>query len=116
MTDTTTMFANMLGLGPVLAAINDPSFHRQVAGFVAAVTDVQQRVARIEQKLDLLMGTHNANPAIAFTDLGAAGAGARAVAGGAVDDGPGGAAASPGGAGGGAGALRTDGLNGAAEP
>ena len=108
------MWADMLGLGPVLAVIQDPSFHAQIGGFVASVTDVQARVVRIEAKLDLLLserahGHANGLPiAIAFTDLGPAGTGPAAATGGAVDDGNRGAGAASGGAGNGAGTAGAD--------
>lgn len=121
MSDTGSMWASMLGLGDIMKTVNDPAFHAQIGGFLASVTDLQQRVTRIEAKLDFLIakvmqnGHANIEPvAIAFADMGTAGTGTRAIAGGAADDGTGGPGASVGGAGIGAGTAGANRINGGA--
>jgi hypothetical protein len=52
---TASMWANMLGLGPLLGAINDPSFQDQIKAIVFAINDTGARVARIEEKLDQIL-------------------------------------------------------------
>jgi len=42
------MMAQALGLGPVLAALNDPQFHEQIRQFAAAIVAINQRTERIE--------------------------------------------------------------------
>jgi hypothetical protein len=123
MSDTGSMWASMLGLGDIMKTVNDPAFHAQIGGFLASVTDLQQRVTRIEAKLDFLIakvmqnGHANIEPvAIAFTELGTDGTGTRALASGATDNGTGGAGASVSGTRSGVGTAGNDGINGAAGP
>jgi hypothetical protein len=52
MGDTAGMWAKMLGIDGLLAIANDPNFQGQIHAFVAAIADTQQRVARVELKLD----------------------------------------------------------------
>jgi hypothetical protein len=90
---TAGMWANMLGLGPLLGAINDPNFQHQIKVIVASITSTSEATARIEAKLDLILsrdpsyGRKRLAP-IPY-DNGSAGAGTNSVAGGAPDDGSG---------------------------
>ena len=105
MSDTASMWAKMMGLGPILQAIQDPGFHAQIQGFVGAVLDVQQRVARIEAKLDWLIERQEATVAgltPLFAEHGADGTGSGAATGGIADDGTRQLASPAGGAGNGA--------------
>lgn len=53
--DTVSMWAKMLGLGPLISMASSPDFQRQIAAFVNAIADTQARCQRIEHKLDFLI-------------------------------------------------------------
>jgi hypothetical protein len=90
MSESGGLWANMLGIGPILATINDPAFLDQIKAFVVAVTDTQQRCARIEAKLDYLIAAE-ARDGRRVTAISVeqrpTGTGGHTVTGGAADDG-----------------------------
>ena len=47
--DTTSMLANLLGLGPLLQTAQDPAFLQHVQTIVAAIGETRERCQRIEQ-------------------------------------------------------------------
>lgn len=53
-TGTLGFVANMMGLGPLMAAVNDPQAHEFVRQLMAAILATNQRCERLEFKLDLL--------------------------------------------------------------
>lgn len=50
---TSNMFAQMLGLGPMLQTVNDPNFQEQIKQIVQAIAETQMRCRRIEARLEL---------------------------------------------------------------
>jgi hypothetical protein len=110
MGDTAAMWGDMLGLGPLMKAVSDPTFHDQIRGFLGAMQATHALAAecivrcdRLERKLDALLRLQGINPDVEFDGTGigpaipaqhgADGAGGHAVAAGARDNGAGGAAA-----------------------
>jgi hypothetical protein len=94
---TAGLWADMLGLGPLLGAINDPNFQLQIKTIVDAINNTSTATARCEAKLDRLLALMEADderhPATIPHDNGRAGTGTIAVASGVAHDGTGGAAA-----------------------
>lgn len=50
-----TMWANMLGLGPLVEAATSPLMQQQLKGIMDAILETRARCERIERKLDLVM-------------------------------------------------------------
>jgi hypothetical protein len=102
--DTSSMIANMMGLGPLMAQMQDPAFLAQVKAIVDAIAETRARVERIENLLSFPIarlpdGDETRTAAAAFAQLGADGTGTRAVASGAADDGTSGTSPEAGGSG-----------------
>jgi hypothetical protein len=99
--DSGGLWANMLGIGPLLNTINDPAFLDQIKQFVAAVVDTQQRAARIESKLDYLIARDRERGntprllAPVPTEQRSPGAGGHTASGGVADNGTGATADGP---------------------
>jgi hypothetical protein len=101
---TTSMWANMLGLGPIMATIQDPAFLAQVKSILDAIAETRARCQAIEawcvrlsEQIERLeYGAITAAPS--RTELGTAVAGGCAAPGGIADDGASSVAAPAGGA------------------
>lgn len=52
---STAMWADMLGLGPLLQTVQDPNFHAHIQRLVDAIIATHARCERIENKLNLLI-------------------------------------------------------------
>lgn len=107
---TSSMWADMLGIGPLLATIQDPAFQQQIRSLLQMVVETHQRVERIEQ---ILMASAYVEPGgnspIIPIRNNAAGTGTHTAATGALDDGGSAAAADRGAPGGQAGGARPGG-------
>ena len=55
MSDSGSMWINMLGLGPLFQTINDPAFQQHIRQIVESIGETSERCKRIEAKLDQLM-------------------------------------------------------------
>lgn len=56
-----SMWLDLLGLGPLIATVQDPAFAQTVQGMVGTFQDIHQRQVRIEAKLDLLLALGGAH-------------------------------------------------------
>lgn len=83
MADTSTYVANMLGLGPMLAQIQDPAFLAQVQFIVQSIAETRARCERMEAVIARIAA------ASGVAELGADGAGTLTPTGGAPDNGDG---------------------------
>jgi hypothetical protein len=100
MSDTGSMWINMLGLGPLFSTINDPAFQLHIRQIVESIGDTAERCKRIEAKLDLLLMEREKDGwdhvksipigiANLSAELGPAGSGGPTAASGTFDDGTG---------------------------
>jgi hypothetical protein len=95
MKTATSMWADMLGLGPLLSQINDPEFQAQLRQFVGSQFETLVRVRRCEALLEALadkMGVEHAGigrSAAVSADNRVADPGGIAAASGAPDNGAG---------------------------
>jgi hypothetical protein len=92
MSDSGSLWANMLGLGPMLGAIQDPGFQAHIKAIVEAITATNARCERLERKIDYLISISDQHdgrrPVVPVpVELGSVGDRGRAVTGGAPDDG-----------------------------
>jgi hypothetical protein len=101
---TAGLWINMLGLGPLMATINDPKFQEHIHGVLAMIRESHARLARIEARqnelaewlhqyfgeVEVEQYGRDDNPVIIArlpAGNGSNGAGAHPVAGGAADHG-----------------------------
>lgn len=54
MSDTSSMWADMLGIGPLLKTVADPAFQAQLRGFLEAMQQTLIVAQRTEAKVDLI--------------------------------------------------------------
>lgn len=54
-----TYLLNMLGLGPLAEALQNPEAQQQILNLMAGIVETSRAVQRIEQKLDMLLAEHN---------------------------------------------------------
>lgn len=85
------MWANMLGLGPMLATIQDPNFQAHIKAIVDAITATNARCERLERKIDYLVSVSDrydgSNTPTVSVGNGVDGTGMPAATGLAPDDG-----------------------------
>jgi hypothetical protein len=86
-----SMWANMLGLGPLLGQLQDPAFLAHVQRILASIEATAARCERIENKINYLIAVqherNNGDDAAISSGMGADAARGATVTGGAHDDG-----------------------------
>jgi hypothetical protein len=84
---TMNLWANMLGLGEVLAVAQSPDFQQQIKTFCGAIIDTQIRVARCERMLAYLVAASGTEGQAFLAQLRADGTGGPTATSRAADNG-----------------------------
>src|SRR5215469_7053573 len=87
--ETTTMWADFLGLGPFLKMATEPRMVNEVVNLMRTMADNARAAQRIEQKLDFILEGlgHDPQRFTVFEQHGTNGVGGSSVAGGPPHDG-----------------------------
>jgi hypothetical protein len=80
------MWANMLGLGPLMQTVQDPQFLAQIKAIADAITSTSARTERVENLCHAILARLPADPAVSGR-VGTDGVGTSPATSGAVDDG-----------------------------